>query len=481
MMNNKNTIKAENQNPKAHWGDLFRDGRSIYSVLIILGVCLHALQILVIAIIMPTVVADIGGAGYYTWPAMLYTIGSIIGAACVGPLWNWLGVRLGYGASALAFLAGTIGCAFSPDMLLLNIFRGLQGLASGLVVGGGMALISGLFDESLRKKMLAAYQATWMAAQLLGPVMGGLFAQIDWWRGSFWSMVPIIIVFAFLALRYLPDQLPNEEKSDKKNHLPLFRLLILSGGVFCVALAGRDNNIYFIFIMIVMALFLIWLAFKLDQRSKNKLYPSRALSIFSPVGLALWIILLVGMVHTTVPLLLPLLLQVVHGVDPIFVSLISLVISGGWTAGTFVVSGWNGSKELVALRLGPIFMILGLIGVSITAMQPLLMVLTVASFVMGFGMGMQNVHLIARTMSQAVKGEERTTSAAMTSIRSLGTAFGAAIAGLVTNLAGLGNATTASEVGPAVTAAYTFALIPLIMATFMMFSLIRLTRPNATN
>ena len=108
--------------------------------------------------------------------------------------------------------------------------------------------------------MLAAYQATWMAAQLLGPVMGGLFAQIDWWRGSFWSMVPIIIVFAFLALRYLPDQLPNEEKSDKKNHLPLLRLLILSGGVFCVALAGRDNNIYIIFIMIVMALILIWLA-----------------------------------------------------------------------------------------------------------------------------------------------------------------------------------------------------------------------------
>ena len=84
-MSDKDKIDPEVEIPKAAWGDLFRDGRGIYSALIIMGVCLHALQILVISIVMPTVVADIGGADYYTWAALLYTIGSIIGAACVGP------------------------------------------------------------------------------------------------------------------------------------------------------------------------------------------------------------------------------------------------------------------------------------------------------------------------------------------------------------------------------------------------------------
>ena len=82
-MSDEDTIDPEVEIPKAAWGDLFRDGRGIYSSLIIMGVCLHALQILVISIVMPTVVADIGGADYYTWAALLYTIGSIIGAACV--------------------------------------------------------------------------------------------------------------------------------------------------------------------------------------------------------------------------------------------------------------------------------------------------------------------------------------------------------------------------------------------------------------
>src|SRR5690606_7229482 len=51
---------------KADWIELFREGRTLYSVLVMLGTALHALQILVIAIVMPTVVADIGGAAYYT-------------------------------------------------------------------------------------------------------------------------------------------------------------------------------------------------------------------------------------------------------------------------------------------------------------------------------------------------------------------------------------------------------------------------------
>ncbi|MGY9018253.1 MAG: MFS transporter [Alphaproteobacteria bacterium] len=473
-MSDKDTIDLEVEIPKAAWGDLFRAGRGIYSALIIMGVCLHALQILVISIVMPTVVADIGGADYYTWAALLYTIGSIIGAACVGPVWAFLGVRRGYGLSGFAFMIGTIGCALSPDMLTLNISRGIQGIASGLVIGGGMALISGLFEEGLRKRLLAAYQGVWMVAQLMGPFIGGMFAQYGWWRGSFWSMVPIILIFSIIAIRYLPDQLPNDD-AVKKKHFPLLRLLILSGGIFCVALAGIVDTNLLRGLLIGSAIFIIWIAFKLDARAENRIYPSQALSIFSPVGTALWIMLLVGSVHTTVPLLLPLLLQVVHGVDPIYVGLVSLVISGGWTLGTFAVSGWSGRKEIIALWSGPLIMLAGLATIATTAQLDMLAVLTVAAFFMGFGVGIHNVHLLARTMASAKKGEEQITASAMPSIRSLGTAFGAAMAGLLTNFAGLGTATKPEEVGPAVTFSYTFSLIPLTAAVLMMFWFLRIS------
>jgi MFS family permease len=79
----------------ASYAELFRGGRAILSVLVILGAALHALQIMVIAIIMPTVVGDIGGAAYFAWPAMIYSVGAILGAASVGPVWDRIGGRRG--------------------------------------------------------------------------------------------------------------------------------------------------------------------------------------------------------------------------------------------------------------------------------------------------------------------------------------------------------------------------------------------------
>ena len=59
------------------------------------------------------------------------------------------------------------------------------------------------------------------------------------------------------------------------------------------------------------------------------------------------------MTQTSVTLFLPLLLQVVHGVSPVFVNFLSIVISCGWTIGTFTVSGWSGMRERLALGIGP--------------------------------------------------------------------------------------------------------------------------------
>ena len=59
---------------KGSWSEIFRDGRGLYSALVIGGIAMNATQMLVIAIIMPTIVRDIGGASFYTWAAMLYTI-----------------------------------------------------------------------------------------------------------------------------------------------------------------------------------------------------------------------------------------------------------------------------------------------------------------------------------------------------------------------------------------------------------------------
>jgi MFS family permease len=463
---------------KGGWGELFRGERALYSALIIGGIAIHATQILVIAIIMPTIVADIGGAVFYTWAAMLYTIGSIVGSSSTAAVWARFGPRNGYALGALIFALGTVGCALAPDMGTLVVARGVQGWAGGLVSGGGIALIASLYDARLRTRILAISQATFTVCHLSGPVVGGVFAAVHWWRGSFWLMVPFMLVFAALARFKIPARLDTDAAPAGVARFPLFRLATLAVGVFCVAATGPVDNGVLRIALLIAAVTLIAVAFRLDRTASNKLFPSRALSFNAPVGLALWILTLHAMTQTSVTLFLPLLLQVVHGVSPVFVNFVTITISFGWTVGSFSASGWSGERERVALWSGPLIALAALICITWGSLLPGLAVLTFGALTMGLGIGVYNVHLVARTMEGAAEGEQRTTAAALSSVRSLGTAFGAAISGVIASTAGLGNATEPAAVGHAVTTVYLFCWIPLACAALCMFRFLKVAVPR---
>jgi MFS family permease len=478
-MNDSGAKPAHGDVAKGSWAELFRGRHGLYSALIIGGIALHATQILVIAIIMPTMVADIGGAAYYTWAAMLYTIGSIVGSSSTGPVWSKLGARKGYALGAFVFALSTAACAVAPEMFSLIAARGVQGWAGGLVAGGGTALITSLYDARLRTRILAMSQGTFTVCHLSGPVVGGLFAELDWWRGSFWLMVPFMLTFTAIAWWKIPDRLDTEAERGRTPPIPFWRLTMLAVGACCVAATGPVEDMIWRALLIVAAVFLVGLAFRLDREASNPLFPKNALSLNAAIGLSLWILSLHAMSQTSVTLFLPLLLQVVHGVSPLFINFVTIVISFGWTVGTFWVSGWSGARERVALWSGPLIATGSLLAITLVAELPLLEVLTFGAFMMGVGVGIYNVHLVARTMDGAAKGEQRTTAAALSSVRSVGTTFGAAIAGVIAHTAGLGSATEPDAVGHAVTVVYWACLVPFALSALFMVRFLRIALPHA--
>jgi hypothetical protein len=135
--------------------------------------------------------------------------------------------------------------------------------------------------------------------------------------------------------------------------------------------------------LIAAAVALVGVTFWLDGRAADNLLPRRALSLRAPIGLALWVLALHGMTQTSVTLFLPLLLQVVHQVSPVVINFLSIVISIGWTTGTFTVSGWSGKRERVALVSGPVIATTGLACLTAVALLPGLALMTLSAFVMG--------------------------------------------------------------------------------------------------
>jgi MFS family permease len=93
-----------------------------------------ATSVFIVATILPSVVADIGGAAFYAWSTTLYAVASILGTASGRFIKATLGFRRGYIAGALVFLVGSVGCAVAPHMLVLVGARTIQAGGGGVLI-----------------------------------------------------------------------------------------------------------------------------------------------------------------------------------------------------------------------------------------------------------------------------------------------------------------------------------------------------------
>lgn len=427
---------------KANWIELLQDGRAAYTILLNLGIGLHALDVFVITTIMPAVVADIGGVSFYTWTSMLYMVGSIVGAAAGGHIRARLGRQRGYVWGGVILMIGTVGCAVPPDMATLLAARTLKGIGGGLVIAQSMALVSDLYEPRIRARILATITTTWSIAALIGPAIGGVFAEIGWWRGAFWATAPFTICFMWMAWHYVPAV----KVTALARRFPWRRLALLATGVMAIGLTSQFDDAAINGGLIALSAFLVWLTLRIDGASAHGLFPSQPLSLLAPVGLAYWMFLLISLTHSALLIFAPLFLQVLHGLSPLYIGYLSLVFSLGWTAGAIGVSGWSGLWERAALVGGLAIAALSTVAFIFAVVGGTLLMVTIWITVIGVGIGATNVLSTTYGMSVAREGEESITATAMQTVRSLGVAFGAAIAGLVANAAGLDRGTDAKTV-----------------------------------
>src|SRR5258708_16505721 len=80
--------------------------RNFIFVAVLLGMLLAALDQTIVATALPTVVADLGGAGHQSWVVTSYLLASTIATAIVGKLGDLFGRKAVFQASVLVFLLG---------------------------------------------------------------------------------------------------------------------------------------------------------------------------------------------------------------------------------------------------------------------------------------------------------------------------------------------------------------------------------------
>ncbi|MFB6636864.1 MFS transporter [Streptomyces chartreusis] len=116
-----------------------------------------------------------------------------------------IGITLFTVASALC------GLSESPDWLLAA--RVLQGLGGALLFPQVISSILTIFPPQLRGRAFGLFGAIVGFAPIVGPVIGGFLLAHLSWRWIFFINVPIGIVTALLAVRYVPVMRPGRSNS----------------------------------------------------------------------------------------------------------------------------------------------------------------------------------------------------------------------------------------------------------------------------
>ncbi|MER7314886.1 MDR family MFS transporter [Streptomyces halstedii] len=179
--------------------------RNIVFATIVLGILLAALDQTIVGTALPTIVSDLGGAEHMSWVVTAYLLAETVSTVLVGKFGDLFGRKLIFQISAVIFITGSFLCGLASNMLLLIIWRGVQGIGAGGLMVTSMALIADVIPLRDRGKYQGAIGAVFGVATVVGPLLGGLFTDHLTWRWAFYVNVPIAIVVVIAAARTIPS------------------------------------------------------------------------------------------------------------------------------------------------------------------------------------------------------------------------------------------------------------------------------------
>ncbi|MFP6733577.1 MAG: MFS transporter [Rhodospirillales bacterium] len=434
MATNADTPESDAGRQAGGWSDILSGQLAVYTLLLTMGTILFAVNSFVVSTIMPSITAEIGGMQYYSWSFSLFAVGSVIGGASAGPVREALGDRMSYVGAGLIMVIGLAGAAVADDMLVLVFWRFFQGLGGGAILAQSYGLVGSMYPEHLRGRILSLISTAWGVATLIGPGFGGIFAELGIWRGAFWSLGGVSLLVTLAAWKIIR----RTEGHGRLSAIPYRRLLLLGGSVLLLSLTSQVAENTMRGLLIAVSVLLAVLVFRLDSRAEKTMLPRKAMNMFVAMGMAYWAILLSTVVLIFLNVYSTLFLQVLHGASPLVAAYLAALMSLAWTGGAFIVATWTGRRELMAILLGMILMLIGTAGLALFVASGPIVYLSLAFMAIGFGTGLFNNPLIQRAIAAADDDERHIAGAAIQTIRTVAFSFGAALAGLIATIAGLG-------------------------------------------
>lgn len=416
------------------WRSLYASGMLRRFIVLCLGIWLHAADSLVTATIAPSIVETLGGVAYINWTIILYEMGAIVAGAAAPLLYRRLGVKRLLECAVLLYGAGCVLGGLAPSMGVLLLGRLAQGMGGGVLLSLCYLAIQEWFAPQWWSRLFGVVALIWGAGSLLGPLIGGVFADLHAWRMTFVVFAVQAAVVWVMASRWLPRQAPAWQAAKP---WPVLPLLVLSAATLLIAQSSMASAIPIAALGCALGVTLLYCAVRLDRRTGGGFFPAHALDFRHPVGAGLLMVFTLSVATTGFWAYGPLILKILFGIRPLVTGYILAGEAVAWSLATLAVSKAPASADRWLIRVGAALVALGAGGFTVVVPAGMMLGMVVCGLLQGLGFGLCWPSIVHRMARLSDEHERPLAVTSPETAQRIGYAVGAAAVGIAANMSGL--------------------------------------------
>jgi EmrB/QacA subfamily drug resistance transporter len=204
------------ETPSQHFPSEAMNRRELVLAISGLLICifLAAIDSSIVNTALPRIASELRGFELYAWVTTGYLLSSTAVVPVVGKLGDRYGRKLLIIGGTVFFLVITALCGFAQDMPQLIALRTLQGIGGGIMMATVFGSMGELLTPVARARISGLITATFSAANVLGPVVGGFLTDAFSWRAIFYANLPFGVLALAALWRAFPAARPS--KTERK-------------------------------------------------------------------------------------------------------------------------------------------------------------------------------------------------------------------------------------------------------------------------
>lgn len=411
------------------------DLRKINIVLaLMLAMFLAAVEGTVVTMAIPTIVKDLQGFELISLAFSVYLLTSAISTPIYGKLSDLYGRKNILSIGIIIFLLGSFLCGLARSMVLLIIFRAVQGLGAGAIFTVSYTIIGDVFTLEERSKVQGSLSTVWGIASLAGPFLGGFLIDILSWHWIFFINIPFGLLSVILLQRSLKETLAKKKPTiDYAGTITLSLAMVVFLSIFLFNQNSGPHHDIFVAVSAALTLLLLLMFYKIEKKAQEPVMP---FDIFTKTSTIVNLLsFLVSAVLIGVGVYMPIYLQNILGYKATISGLAMMPMSLSWLIVSFILGKYivkYGEKTVILVSV-IILLVSSLLLPTLGINSSILLVVTYV-FVTGIAFGGAFTTLTIIVQDSVEYYQRGAAVAANTLLRALGQAIGISVFGNIFNL-----------------------------------------------